>query len=135
MQWRVLYTAILAAIVAVFALPALACSCVQFSSARDQLRAADVMFIGRAVRSERDWFNRNTIYTTFTVEESLKGDVPRRVRVVQNDRTTCAVQSFEPGARVMLLANRDGQRLLVGPCMFPHFTEAEYRAALRSRYQ
>ncbi len=127
--------AILAVITAIFALPALACSCVQFYTAREQLRAADVMFIGRAVRTERDWFDRNIIYTTFAVEESLKGEVPRRVRVTQNDRTTCAVQSFERGARVMVLADRAGQRLIVGPCMFPYFTEAAYRDALRPLYQ
>ena len=126
---------ILATLLTACALPALACSCAHYSSARDQLRAVDVLFIGHAVRTERDWFNRNLIYTTFVVEESLKGDVGRRVRLEQNDRTTCAVQTFETGARTIVLANRDGQRLQIGGCTFPSFTEAEYRAARRPLYQ
>ncbi|HYD87883.1 MAG TPA: hypothetical protein VEA80_10435 [Vitreimonas sp.] len=122
---------ILATVLTASALPALACSCVRFSNAREQVRTTDVLFIGRAVRTERDWFNRHLIYTTFVVDESLKGDVRGHVRVAQSDHTTCAVQTFARGARVIVLADRGRRGLHIGPCVFPYFTEAEYRAALR----
>jgi hypothetical protein len=132
---QLMQSILLALAILAFAVPALACSCVQFSNPREQLRSADVVFIGRVVRSERDWLDRRWIYTTFDVQEALRGSVPRRVRIAQRDGTSCGIISFERGSREMVFAHRNGRRLTTSACSMPRFSEAEYRAALRPLYR
>ena len=109
---------------------ALACSCVPYASAAEQLAEADLLFKGRVV--EERVHGRTSATTTFAVTEVIKGPAMRRVSLNHRlDGAACGVR-FRPGAAVLLLAHRapDGT-LRTGLCSRPRFPEGEYRRAVR----
>jgi hypothetical protein len=114
------------------AAPALACSCGMYESARAQVNATDVIFVGRVIRTERVLFAEEELVTTFEVREELKGDVARTVRVRHPAPVCClCFVTFTRGAEGLVFAHRHEGRLHTSLCSAPHFPEAEYRAVLR----
>ena len=112
--------------------PALACSCGMSESARAQVEATDVIFVGRVIRTERVLFAENEVVTTFEVREELKGQIPRIVRIRHPAPVCClCFVTFTRGAEGLVFAHRYEGRLHTSLCSAPHFPEAEYRAALR----
>jgi hypothetical protein len=112
--------------------PALACSCGMYESARAQVEATDVIFVGRVIRTEAVPFAHDELVTTFEVLEELKGDIPRIVRVRHPAPVCClCFVTFTRGAEGLVFAHRYEGRLHTSLCSAPRFPEAEYRASLR----
>ena len=90
MTIRLWTTAGLAVAAAAVATAALACHCVTYKSAADQLAAADVMFVGRVEASEPEEGRMASVrnVTVFTVLRTLKGEVPPRVEVLVSGAPT-----------------------------------------------
>jgi hypothetical protein len=108
---------------------ALACTCIQPSSASAHLEGADVVFRGVPVGSGAA--REGELVTVFRVQEPLKGRTDRTVRVGHRlDSAACGVR-FKPGASALVLARQhpDG-RLRTSLCQTLFFSEAEYRRAL-----
>ena len=124
---------LLIALAAVFAAGlhdlALACDCIRYASAAEQLSRSEAVFRGRVVRSERTGDRRVT--TTFAVVEPLKGGLGATVRVQHNPDNggNCGV-TFERGKVVEVAANRmrDG-RWRTDACSMPQFDWAAFRRA------
>jgi len=110
---------------------ALACSCVRFKTAAEDLGNADVAFVGVVLRTERTPTGGSA--TTFRVVEALKGEVERSVQVSHPRLTeeACGV-SFKRRTRTLVFANNIDGRLSTSACQLPRFDEGAYRAALRS---
>ena len=135
MTTRLGTVAALAAIaVAATAGAAWACHCATYKSAADQLSAADVMFVGRAVESEPEsgrlaGMTRNI--TRFAVTKTLKGEVPPTVEVLHEParKKNCGV-SFRPGQTRIIFARRNADGVLeTSGCDAPQFLLVDYEAA------
>lgn len=111
---------------------ALACSCVRFRDAAEQIAGVDVAFIGVAQKTERAGLMTSDRVTTFRVSETLKGAAGRTVRVRHQigDGGNCGI-SFRRNTPLLVFAHKQGSVLTTGRCSAPRFPEAEYRAALR----
>ncbi len=110
---------------------AFACSCMQ-QPVSQQARNAEVVFIGRAVRTER--LDRYQRVTTFRVQETLKGGraSTRRIYHRENDGGNCGI-NFRRGERMLMSAVRSEGRLTTNSCSMPMGSEAEFRRALGRR--
>lgn len=122
-----------AAAAAAIATAALACHCVTYKSAADQLAAADIMFVGRVQQSEpeqgRMTTNRNA--TQFAVIKTLKGEVPPSVEILHEPARpkSCGV-SFRAGQTRIIFAHRNADGALeTSGCDAPQFLLSDYEAA------
>ena len=109
---------------------ALACSCVPYRSAAEQLAATDLMFRGRVVSASTT--GEGAAVTSFRVLEVIKGRASGTLRVRHRlDGASCGVR-FRPGATVLVLAHRGNHGAWrTGLCSAPRFPEADYRRAAR----
>ena len=133
MTYRLGITGGLALAAAAFATAALACHCVTYKSAADQLAAADVMFVGRVEQSEPEQGRMKSIrnVTQFAVIKTLKGEVPPTVEVIHEPARpkSCGV-SFRPGQTRIIFAHRNADGgLETSGCDAPQFLLADYEAA------
>ena len=129
---RIIPTALLAASVALTASAgaALACSCIPYGSAAEQLAATDLAFKGRVVGAQST--GPDMARTTFRVTEVLKGPKVRTVGVSHRlDGAACGVR-YRKGQTVWVFADRapDG-RWRTGLCAMRRFDEEDYRRAAR----
>jgi hypothetical protein len=123
--------AVLALVIAAFsASAALACSCVIFNSAAEQLARSDVAFRGRVIGERLDPVGGAV--TSFRVVEAIKGRTARTVQVRHRvDSAACGLR-FKAGSTVLVLAHRTpGERLETGLCSQPRFAVDEFRRAAR----
>ena len=123
----------LAAVVAAAAFSAgtaaLACSCVMFSSAAEQLKMTDVAFRGTVTSERLD--REGGAVTTFRVVETIKGRAPRTVRVSHRVESAACGLRFKRGATVLVLAHQEEGRLSTGLCSQARFPVDQYRRAAR----
>ena len=109
---------------------ALACSCMPYSSAAEQLQASQLVFKGHAVAEQSTGPDRAR--TTFRVVEVLKGPAARTIRVEHHlDGAACGVR-YRTGKTVWVFASRGPKgEWRTGLCSAPRFDEADYRRAAR----
>jgi hypothetical protein len=106
---------------------ALACTCLPYRSAAEQLRQADLAAVGVAVASRTN--RRGEAETIFQLTEVMKGPMLRTVTVRHGtDSAMCGVV-FERGRRVMLLAGRDRGGYQTSSCSAAQFPIGEFRRA------
>ncbi|HYE41765.1 MAG TPA: hypothetical protein VEA15_00095 [Caulobacteraceae bacterium] len=127
---RKLPAAVVAVAVAVLAAAGVAeaCSCMRYGSAAEQIAAADAVFEGRVVRTERS--GRDRAATTFEVLDTVKGKLGRRVRVEHGTETAagCGVR-FRRGEIVALTAHRVRGAWTTSSCAAIQHPWADYRRA------
>lgn len=122
---RLLIAALVAlAVLLVTSSSATACSCVG-GDPRDRLSQARAAFVG-TVTGEREGGTRRTY--RLTVEKSYKGDLPARVEVSSDARSSCGIE-LAVGQRVGLLLRRTAPPYEVGICDV--IEPAELEAATR----
>ena len=111
---------------------ALACSCVPYRSAAEQLQDVDLVFTGRVAGSQSA--GPRTVRTTFRVMEVLKGRAGGTVRVDHTlDGASCGV-TFKPGQTLLVFAHRKPEGGWgAGLCSLSRFPEEQYRRAARGR--
>lgn len=120
-----------ACVCAAAASPALACSCVNYRTAADQLEHMDVLFVGRAMGTTGSGFS---VVTRFRVMRVLKGHPRRLVGISHPTNIGAGCGVLMPAGRVMLVAaSHAGGRLSTSSCSMPRFSIGEYEAALRRR--
>lgn len=108
---------------------ALACSCPRFRSAEAQLQRTDVMFVGRAVRTQVEG---ERSVTQFAVRRTIKGEV-RSTQLIEHTvagTKMCGVAAFQRGRDYTILASRHEGRLHTGACSQPQFPIAAYDSAM-----
>ena len=108
---------------------ALACSCVPYRSAAEQLAAADLMFQGRVLVQTAEG---EGAVTRFRVYRVIKGQVGRNVQIRHRlESASCGVR-FTPGRTVLVLAQAGADGFWrTGLCSAPRFPEDQYRRAAR----
>jgi len=114
---------------------AIACSCVRHASAEDQLRGADVMFVGRAEEtSTRSMDGYRGGVTRFTVERTIKGEARavRRIAHGMDMGGMCGVV-FQRGRTYAVIAYASEDRLHTNSCSMPQFPIEDYVRAARGR--
>ena len=111
---------------------ALACSCMPFGSAAEQLAASQLAFKGE-VMSEQSTAPGQA-QTRFRVVEVLKGPGGRTVTVQHRLSSAACGVRYRPGKTVWVFANRapDGA-WRTGSCSTARFDEADYRRAARGQ--
>ena len=111
---------------------ALACSCMPYRSAAEQLQASELAFKGRVVSEQS--IGPGRARTTFQVVEVLKGPAARTVAVEhQLDGAACGVK-YRTGKTLWVFADRrSGGAWRTGLCAAPRFDEADYRRAARGQ--
>ena len=109
---------------------ALACSCVPYRSAAEQLAAADLMFKGKVLADRPEGPGRGV--ARFRVYSVIKGQVGMAVQVRHSlDSASCGVR-FTPGQTVLVLAHAGSDGFWrTGLCSGPRFPEDQYRRAAR----
>lgn len=113
---------------------ALACRCVQYASAADHLREADVMFVGRAEESvARDEDGLSLGLTRFAVQTTIKGNAQAVRSVVHDTEPTACGVTFVPGRTYTILASWNDGRLVTGSCSRPQFPLGDYVRAAGAR--
>ena len=112
------------------AAPALACSCVPYRSAAEQLAGAELAFKGKVMADRADGPGRAV--ARFRVYSVIKGQVGLAVQVRHTlDSASCGVR-FRPGQTVLVLAHRGADGFWwTGLCSAPRFPEDQYRRAAR----
>ena len=113
---------------------ALACRCIRYANAADQLRTADVMFIGRAEETaveHADGVSRAV--TRFSVQRTIKGHENAVRSVVHGTSPTMCGKTFQPGRTYTILASFHDGRLWTGACSAPQFPLSDYVRAASGR--
>ncbi len=116
---------------------ALACSCVRYRSAAEQLNSADLVFVGHAVASRvtvtSQWGDEGV--TTFTMNEVIKGGSFGQVEIHHGmgSSASCGI-TFPLHQQRLVLANRDGSgRWITSLCSEPQYALQEFRAAAAAK--
>lgn len=129
---------------------ALACSCMGYETADDQIDAHEVVFIGHVVdagpaRDTRSIWQRMRHWaadydvtldeiTTFQVDQSIKGDLDGDISIRHkpgNLGSACGV-SFPRNRELVVLGFRNASgELTTSLCSWPQFTVDAYKSAVR----
>ena len=123
-----LLIAAVAAVSALAAGAALACSCMRFDSAAEQLTQADVMFVGRVIATTE--LEPGRAETRFEVLRTLKGPASREAEVghtINDGGAACGVEFAAGDTMAVIAYERDG-RLETNLCSMPEFPLQDYEA-------
>jgi hypothetical protein len=108
-----------------------ACSFIAPESAAAHLKAADAIFIGRAIKTRPSGYAHGfgELATTFAVTRTIKGE-PARRREVFHDKpgSTCGLL-FETGKTYPILTHKVGRGEMTGTSSMPFFPVSDYDRA------
>ncbi|OWR27198.1 hypothetical protein CDO73_23410 [Saccharibacillus sp. O23] len=102
---------------------AYACSCAFDPNGNEQIEFADLIFSGTLVKKTKSLLNLTGSYSgedrydhEFEVDQAWKGDVYEKVTVESGTATESCGVNFQEGYRYIVLAKRDGAKLITSLC-------------------